>query len=301
MRIIQTDLPTHKLAPVSSLKKTLRVTGWELKHFSASRSMWALGIAAFCFFTGLLGVRNQWGYVLGTSALGQLAELVYDLMLVFGVILPFLITDQVAHDYQERMHELLMTTALPTRIYVLGRYLAVLLISLGLAICLLIAQLLVNLALPMMDTHFPSANPFITFSLWVRLAFPAGMLLASLCFCMGTLFPRVTAVPKLASCLAWIILALDNDPTDLTWRAYWNPTGAGMITLAYNQFQELAKKGLKGLLGAGQQAELILRFQQNLPDLRPWVGPFAALTVIGLLLGLLTVVSFQRFRGVMNG
>ena len=151
--------------------------------------MWALGIAAFCFFTGLLGVRNQWGYVLGTSALGQLAELVYDLMLVFGVILPFLITDQVAHDYQERMHELLMTTALPTRIYVLGRYLAVLLISLGLAICLLIAQLLVNLALPMMDTHFPSANPFITFSLWVRLAFPAGTLLASLCFCMGTLFP----------------------------------------------------------------------------------------------------------------
>ena len=74
-----------------------------------------------------------------------------------------------------------------------------------------------------------------------------------------------------------------------------------MITLAYNQFQELAKKGLKGLLGAGQQAELILRFQQNLPDFRPWVGPFAALTVIGLLLGLLTVVSFQRFRGVMNG
>ena len=190
MTIIKTNIPTGRFEPVFALKKIMRVTGWELKHFGTGRSNWALAIAAFCFFIGLLGVRNQWGYILGTSAVGQLAELVYDLMLIFGIMLPFLVTDQVAHDYHERMHELLMTTAIPTYIYVLGRYLAVLLISLGLTISLLVAQLLVNIALPVIYPQFPPADPLITLSLWVRLTLPAGMLVGSLCFCLGTLFPR---------------------------------------------------------------------------------------------------------------
>lgn len=287
--------------PGPTLQEIARLTGWELSHFLASQSSRVLGAAAFCFFAGLLMVRNQWGYLLGTTALGQLAELVYDLMLIFGLILPFLVTDQVAHDYQERMHELLMTSAVSSRIYVLSRYLAALLISLGLAIFLLAAQLLVNLILPALNSGFPSANPLITFSLWARLAIPAGILVGSLCFCMGTLFPRLTAIPKLAICMAWIILALDNDPTDLTWRAYWNPTGAGMITLAYKHFQDLAQNGLKNALAAAQQAQLILRIQQSLPDLRPWLGPFLALAGIGFLLGFLAIFSFRRFRSAMHG
>ena len=286
---------------VTSLKEIARLTGWELEHFLSSQSSWVLAAAAFCFFIGLLMVRNQWGYVLGTTALGQLAELVYDLMLIFGLILPFLVTDQVAHDYQERMHELLMTTSVSSRIYVLSRYLAVLLISLGLAILLLVAQVLVNLVLPVLNTGFPPANLLVTFSLWARLALPAGILIGSLCFCLGTLFPRFTAIPKLAICMAWIILALDNDPTDLTWRAYWNPTGAGMVTLVYKQFQDLAQNGLKNTLAAAQQAQLILRIQQSLPNLWPWVGPFLALAGIGFLLGFLAIFSFRRFRNAMNG
>jgi hypothetical protein len=300
MAVVQNLASTAGIRPVPGWKKTLEVTAWELRHFGASRSGWALGAAAFGFFVVLLGVRNQWGYVLGTTAMGQMAELVYDLMLVFGVVLPFLVTDRVAHDYQERMHELLMATAVPTRIYVLGRYLAALFVSLGLAITLLAAQLLVNLALPAMDARYPPANPITTFSLWARLTLPAGLLVGSLSFCLGTLFPRLTAIPKLAISIAWIILALDNDPTDLTWRAYWNPSGAGMITLVYQHFQDLAESGLKTALGPAQQAELILRLQQSLPDLRPWLGPFLALAGIGLLLGLLAIASFQRFRSSMN-
>ncbi len=301
MTIIKTNTLTGRFEPVFVLKKVMRVTGWELKHFGTGQPNWALALAAFCFFIGLLGVRNQWGYILGTSAVGQLAELVYNLMLIFGLMLPFLVTDQVAHDYQERTHELLMTTAIPTCIYVLGRYLAVLLIGLGLTTSLLVAQLLVNIALPVIYPQFPPADPLITLSLWVRLTIPAGMLVGSLCFCLGTLFPRLTVIPKLAVCIAWIILALDNDPTDLTWRAYWNPTGAGMITQAFARFEGLVTHGLKSTPGSLEQAELVLRLQQNLPNLYPWLLPFVTLALIGLLLGFLTMIGFQRFRNVMNG
>jgi hypothetical protein len=272
-----------------------------LKHFSANRFGLVLGGAAFCFFVGLLSVRNQWGEVVGTTTLGQMAELVYDLMLIMGVILPFLVTDLVAHDYQVRMHELLMSTAVPTRLYVFGRYLAALAISLALAGTMLAAQILANLVFPVVDRHFPAANLITTLALWVRFALPASLLEGSLCFCLGTLFPRVTVVPKLAICLGWIILALDTDPTDLSWRAYWNPTGAGMITQVVNQFQDSVQKELQNAAGPQFIAGIILRLQQNMPDLRPWSGPFLVLAGIGLLLGLVAVFSFRRFRNSMNG
>ncbi len=303
MTIVQNKIVASKTESTPALEKIIQVTGWELKHYSFNRSSWAQGAVAFFLFIALMVIRNQWGYVLGTTALGQLAELVYNLMLIFGIMLPFLVTDQVAHDYQERMHELLMTTAVPARIYVLGRYLIVLLVSLCLAIALLVSQLLVNLILPIIYTNFPVADPLITLSLWLRLTLPAAILVGSLCFCLGTLFPRVTAIPKIAMGIAWIILALDNDPTELmrTRRAYWNPTGAGMITLAYKQFQDLANHELKNTLGPVQRANLIIRLQQNLPNLQPWIGPFLILATIGLLLGFLAIVSFRRFRSVMNG
>lgn len=301
MTIVQNKIVASRTEPTPALEKIIQVTGWELKHYSSKRSSWAQGAAAFFLFIALMVVRNQWGYILGTTALGQLAELVYNLMLIFGIMLPFLVTDQVAHDYQERMHELLMTTAIPTRIYVLGRYLTALLVSLCLAIALLVSQLLVNLILPVV--YIPVADPLITLSLWLRLTLPAAMLVGSICFCLGTLFPRVTAIPKIAMGIAWIILALDNDPTELmrNRRAYWNPTGAGMITLAYKQFQDLANHELKNTLDSVQQANLIIRLQQSLPNLRPWIGPFLILAAIGLFLGFLAIVSFRRFRSVMNG
>ena len=292
-------IPEIKSMP--AWKKVVKVTGWELKYHVANQTSWVLYAAAFCSFIGILSVRNQWGYLLGTTALGQLAELVYDLMLIFGVMLPFLVTDMIAHDYQQRMHELLMSTSIPTRVYVFGRYLAAVLVSLGLAISLLVSQLLINFVLPLLDNQFPTANPAATLSFWIRLTLPTAILVCSLCFCLGTLFPRLTALPKLAACIAWIILALDNDPTDLTWRAYWNPTGAGMITLLYEEFQELVQKGLPAILGSVQQAEFIQRIQQFMPDLRPWAGPFLALAGIGMLLGFLTVISFNRFRNCLNG
>jgi hypothetical protein len=286
---------------VQDWKKVWSIAGWELKHFGSNRYSLILGGAAFCFFVGLLWVRNQWGEVMGTTTLGQIAELVYDLLLIMGIILPFLAADHVAHDYHERIHELLMSTAVPTRLYVLGRYLATLVISLSLAAIMLIAQLMANLAFPLLDSHFPIANPVFTLDLWFRIALPSSILVGSLCFCLGTLFPRITAVPKLGICLAWIILALDTDPTDLSWRVYWNPTGAGMITQIVNQYQISVQRELQNAASPAAFAGVTLRLQQVMPVLRPWAGPFLALVAIGFLMGLLTAFSFRRFSQSING
>jgi len=265
------------------------VAAWELRYFVAVPASWALAGAAFSFFVALSAVRNTWGPVVGTSALGQLAELAYNLMLVFGVMLPFLVTDRVAHDYRQRTHELLMSTALSTRDYIWGRWLAGLAVAFGLALLMLLAQVLVNFGLRFVDpAAYPAADLALTLRGWAVLALPAGIAIGSLCFCLGTLWPRVTTLPKLAVTVAWVILAFDMDPTDLTWRAFWNPTGAGLITLLADRFQQAA-------LTASSAADL-LRLQQVAPSLRPWAGPYWALALIGVLLALVTALGFRRFR-----
>ena len=265
------------------------VAAWELRYFAAAPANWALTGAALFFFVALNAVRNTWGPVVGTSALGQLAELAYNLMLVFGVMLPFLVTDRVAHDYRQRTHELLMSSALSTRAYVWGRWLAGLAVAVGLALLMLLAQVLVNFGLRLADSAaYPAADLALTLKGWAVVALPAAISIGSLCFCLGTLWPRATALPKLGVCVAWVILAFDMDPTDLTWRAYWNPTGAGLITLLADRFQQAAQ--------AAVSAAGLLRLQQVAPSLRPWAGPFWALAALGLLLALVSAVGFRRFR-----
>jgi len=287
--LAQHGLAAPGAAPAYGPSRILSVAGWELRYIAAIAATWGLAGAAFFFFAALVAIRNTWGPLAGTTALGQLAELAYDLMLVFGVMLPFLVTDTVAHDRRQRMHELLMTSSLPTWAYVWGRWLAALLVSLGLALLLLAAQVLVNFGLAALDpAQYPSPDLWVTISQWAAVVLPSGVLVCGLCFCLGTLWPRYTALPKLAACLAWVILAFDQDPTDLTWRAFWNPTGAGIITLLGDQFQRAAH-------AAGPAANL-LRLQQILPDLRPWLGPYLALAAVGVALGLGTALGFRRFR-----
>ena len=120
------------------------------------------------------------------------------------------------------------------------------------------------------------------------MALPAALLVCGLCFSLGSLWPRHTALPKLAACIAWVILAFDQDPTDLSWRAYWNPTGAGMITLLGDQYQRAV------------QAASVLSLQQAVPNLQPWLGPFLVLAAVGALLGLASAFGFRRFRETLQ-
>jgi ABC-type transport system involved in multi-copper enzyme maturation permease subunit len=56
-----------------------------------------------------------------------------DLLWLLLMLVPIIVADAVVRDYKQRLHELIMTTAVPTWAYVWGRFLA------GLCICFLLA------------------------------------------------------------------------------------------------------------------------------------------------------------------
>jgi hypothetical protein len=278
---------------------------WELRRLQASRAIWKIaGMAVVCS-TFILFVRNSWGLsdnfrLMGTSAYGQIAELVYGPMLLFGMILAFVAADAVARDYKQRLHELLMTTAVPGWAYVGGRYLASLVVSLALAVALLVTQLAVNEVLAHSDPAYPPQQLATGMTAWGALVIPATIVVASLSFALGTLFPRYSVVPKVVICIAWVILALDTDWRDLGWRDYWNPTGAGMAKLLSLQLIRAAQSGLQATADPSQLIAFALRLQEQAPDLAPWLGPYLTLASLSLVLVVGVALGFRRFRDVLG-
>ncbi|MGI8915473.1 MAG: hypothetical protein ACR2JY_17100 [Chloroflexota bacterium] len=102
----------------------LTVLTWELRRLAADRVGWGLGGGALLFFALLLWFKHSWNVqtsdggarflVLGSSAAGMLLEIVFVLLLIFDMFLPFVTAEGVARDYKQRVHELLMTTAIPS-------------------------------------------------------------------------------------------------------------------------------------------------------------------------------------------
>lgn len=278
-----------------ALKAVFNAAGAGLMDVFSSRSSWLIAGTGLGLYAGLFWIRNQWGDVPGTTTLGQLAELVDNLMWVLGILLPFLVTDVLTTRADGLGRPALLgRTALLGRSALLGRYLAVLAVSLGLAAVMLAVALLANLAFPRLESQFPPADSLLTIAWWARFAVPAAILVGSVCFCLGGFFPRFTLAPKLAVCAAWIWLALPPDPADLSWRVYWNPTGAGLITQVMAQYQAAVQRQIQTTAGIPSIPGVLLRLQQAAPVLSPWTGPFLALAGVGLLLGLAGVFYFGQ-------
>src|SRR4051812_48757849 len=124
------------------------VVAWELRRIAASRSTWLLAGLAFLFFVlivlllkdslvlvygepqianGIIA-RPDTVRVSGISAWGMAITMPKYLLLVLGMLLPFIAVDGVARDFRRRAHEILMATRVPTWAYVVGRYIAVLVV-----------------------------------------------------------------------------------------------------------------------------------------------------------------------------
>lgn len=291
------------------MRTVVTVCGWELRRVVAARSTLLLAAGVAAFFTALVGFKHQWLFPLddrthvlmwlyGSTALGQVYEMVAVVITFFGLLVPFLAADGVARDRRQRTHELVMTTAVPASAFVAGRFLAVLVQTLAAAVLALagtvVAELLVRASAP----GFPAPDLRSLLALWAVLLVPAGVLLAGVSFLAGTLAPRLGTVVKIGVVLGWIALAAVVDlSSSIPWYPYWSPNGNVLLGVA-DQAWVKAYVAMGGATGTADPS-LALRAQQAGLDLVPWLLPHAALAAIGLAAAGVAAAGFRRFRGAI--
>jgi ABC-type transport system involved in multi-copper enzyme maturation permease subunit len=307
----QATLRPHPLA---------RVMAWELRRFRASRLFW---IQALCFFGLVLfaiwatQTPLHFSYpssngsifpvsVAPTSIWLLLLTVNPGLLLLPGVLLPFVNADGVTRDVQRRTHELLMVTALPSWAYVWGRYLTGLLISLGLALLTLAALLVMDLFLHLTVSTDPFPPTGAVLLLWGGMVVPATILLSSVSFALGTLLPRQSTLVKISMLLVWVVglvilpnwIAPDSTPA---WYSAWDPTSAGTALALLRQYPIDFQSQAASATTAAQAQHILLTVENSLPTIGSWLAPHLIEGGSSLLLAALAAFAFRRFRKVING
>jgi ABC-type transport system involved in multi-copper enzyme maturation permease subunit len=289
----------------------LAVLAWELRRFRASRLFWfqALGFWGFQLLI-IWALRDQGGlmtvghqqftfHVAVTSAQGLLGTLpTYVMALVF--VLPFVTADGVTRDQQRQTHELVLTTALPTWAYVWGRYLAVLLMGLGLALLLFVSFLGMGGVLHLTDAPYSLPHPAAVFLLWVGMVVSATILVSSVGFALSTVWPGLSILIKTSIMVVWLMGAviipnglIDQPPT---WYVDWDPTSAftaqGMLP-AYGIPPHTT------FTSQAQVQQLVLSLQNTMPNLAGWFVPHLVLAGLSLVLVLIAALTFKHSRNVL--
>jgi hypothetical protein len=308
MAIEASPITSPRAAATPRNNPLFAVFAWELRRQAAGRFGWVLAGAAFVFFTGLLWFKHGWlislkdggerVLVQGSSALGLVHEVVYVELLLFGMFLPFVMAEAVARDYKQRSHELVMATPIPTWAYVWGRYLAGLLTSLGFALELCLAALVANLILHLNDSAYPLPSPGALLLAWALTILPAAILLGSLSFVLGTLWPRRATALKLAVLVAWIMLVVLGEDRFPSWYPYWNPTSYGLAQASDAAFLQRYQAQAPAAAGEAERAALSRSLQDEPPDLRPWALPHLGLIALAVALVALAATRFRRFQNV---
>jgi ABC-type transport system involved in multi-copper enzyme maturation permease subunit len=293
----------------------LHVLSWELRRFRASRLFWFQALGLFCFLLfltwalhasqGYATVSNNVqisAFVAGTSA-GGLLHTLPTVLLVLVLFLPFVTADGVRRDLSRRTHELLMATALPTWAYVWGRYLAGLLMSLGLALLLLASILGMGGLLHLTVADYPLPQTGAVLLLWVGMVFPATILVSSFGFALSTLLPRLSTLVKVVILVAWIVGALviprglGNTTPPPSWYVNWDPT-SGITALGL--LPAYAIHLGSWITSEAQLQQLILTIENKMPDPAGWFAPHLLLAGLGLVLVLVAAFAFKRSREVLN-
>src|SRR5260221_7390018 len=274
--------PTRRITTTRRNSPLLHVLLWELRRFRASRLFWFQALGFFCFLLfltwalhaseGFATVSNNVqlsAFVAGTSARGLLHTLP-TVLLVLVLFLPFVTADGVTRDLSRRTHELLMTTALPSWAYVWGRYLAGLVMSLGLALLLLASILGMGWLLHLNVTDYPAPEIGTVRLLWDGMAVSATILVSSLGFALSTLLPRLSTLVKVVIMVAWLVgalvipLGLGKTTTPPTWYVNWDPTSG--IT-ARGLLPAYAIHLGPPITSEAQLQQLILTAENKMPDL----------------------------------
>src|SRR5579875_1156915 len=273
----------------------LNVITWEFRRFFASRLFWyqALGLSGLLLlmiwalhspdnFSVNAGGGSRGngeflsGFVAGTSAGGLLHAL------------PIV---------------LLVTTALPTWAYVWGRYLAGLVISLGLALLLLVSILGMGGLLHLAVADYPLPQIGAVLLLWIGMVLSAVILVSSVGFALCTLLPRLSTLVKVVIVVAWLVgalvipLSLGDTTTPPTWWVNWDPTSG--ITVRGLLPSYTINPG-PAITSEAQFQQFILSVENKMPDLTGWFVPHLLLASLSLLLVLIAALAFKRSRDMLN-
>jgi ABC-type transport system involved in multi-copper enzyme maturation permease subunit len=292
-----------------------RVVTWELRRFLASRLFWfqALGFWGFLLLiiwalhasdqaATVVGNVQLSAYVAGTSA-GGLLRTLPTYLIILSLLLPFITADGVTRDVNRRTHELLMTTALPTWAYVWGRYLAGLIIGLGLALLLFISILGMGGLLHLTDSTYPLPQPDAVLLLWVGMVVSATILVSSVGFAMSTLWPRLSMLIKAVIMVGWLVGALViplsfRDATSLPgWYVNWDPT-SGITALGLLPAYRIGLSS--SITSEAQLQQFMLSVENKMPDLAGWFAPHLLLAGCSLVLVLVAAFAFKRSRDTLS-
>jgi ABC-type transport system involved in multi-copper enzyme maturation permease subunit len=286
------DLPGKPSLPIFS------VWGWELRRVAAKPLNWGLGLSTFGFFAAMIWFKHAWAlgtesgipFVLyGTSAIGLLYEFSVVLMLVFAFILPFVVTEGVARDYKQRIHEVLMATPLSTAAYVWGRFLAVLTLALGQAVLMLAAAWSMGLALHARNALYPIPAWSNLLTAWGVIVIPATLLIAGLGFSLGTLWPRRTRMIMLGLLIAWVLFFTVGDVLRL------NPTGVSILGTLIPRLVQTSNTHLAAV-PAEKQAAWLAQLEATPPDVSAWWLPQYSQAAVGMLCVVVAAIMFRRYR-----
>jgi ABC-type transport system involved in multi-copper enzyme maturation permease subunit len=311
--IVYRSYNRHHLLAIRRLRPLLSVMGWELyryKEMRISRFM-IIGISLFFVFGAW-----SWAYFssslpyASTSTLGTALELSSTFTWTLSVMIPFLVAGLVTRDYKQRVHELLMSTSIPTWAYIWGRYLA------GLSICLALVVLVLPLVLAMDFTFYtflphtvPVPNVGEIVALWGITALPV-MLVSGLSFFLCTLLPRQSTLMKILVLTGWLFSWSAGSAS--AWAvssgllseqvAVWDPTTIALpIKLMIDMYADPRARHLSSTQDAhATQVFRIIVAQQKMPDLLPWLLTHLLYAVLGLVLVALTAIFFKRFRNTLD-
>jgi hypothetical protein len=302
----------------------LRVMAWELRRFCASRLFWLQALGFFCLSSFVIWAQQIpltlnhahakvpfFGFVAGTSAWGLLMILPSGTLMLLGMLLPFVNADGVTRDLHRHTHELFMATALPTWAYVWGRYLAGLVMSLGLALLLLTSILGMGWLLHLTITDYPLPEIGNLMVIWIGMIASATVLVSSLSFALGTLLPRLTTLVKIVILMAWfvgseiisIVLGNASHAANFSlpaWYINWDPTSEGSALGLFNKymtdFSNLADKATS----TTQTQHGLLTVENTLIDLGGWFAPHLLLSGLSLVLVLVAALAFKRSRNTLS-
>lgn len=290
----------------------LTVVRWELRRLGTARSTWIsalLVLVLSCVVEVALStnpdaitVSSAFGprtfEIDWLSNFGLFHTLPTFLGMILALFIPFLCADGVALDLKRGTHELLMTTALPSWAYLWGRYLSSLLLSLGLACAMLLGILLAAVGMHQFQPNLVLAPdlPGIIL-LWAALFLPPVLILSGLSFGLGTLWPRLSLLIKIALLLLWFLdrPIIGRLSTDNAW-AVWDPTSQSVaatpsIGTVTGQLAQQTQHMSTPVFLVQLRA-----LESQLPEMNTWIMPRLTWIGLGIVCLLLATLWFRRFR-----